>query len=527
MPRRDAMEAAPTQSNRAYTLAQYGNDERGGYRGNFFCDDNKVDPWKLAWMTKRSQHGVTTLRICPGRNPDNPEELDPFILEDGNFGDFARVYWTWRAGGDPSATFLMYDPVASPHYDMDDNPAQRIYSAARNVIAQDEHHPWSVHLKGGAGRGALLVAPKKCWLVQALMYEHGDKNYEVPKGAADGDTICLIDLGKDAGNAMIRLLSEETDNYQGEPGNADARFVHGNPIDLDSPTSAFFRFYPLQAGSPAAREQSAAQTTQRGASAGGTLGGRRQTLVAEDRTQIGFGVELADTFAGVDSQFGDEDIDFLYNKIKPWDEVLKFHDNDRQAEILSTRVPFEVLEYAWRDHPEWMPSADSDQARGGRGAVSSGGGFGRGGAAPAADAPAAEAPPAGRTRSRRAATGAATAVAPGDRFDDDATPPNLPEGMPEAAAPVARTSRRAAPAGRALGAPAAEAPAAEAPAAAPRVAGSRTGGRSSARLPAADAAAPAEGIPDDEYDPTDAAPAAEAPAAAAAPAGTRRRSSRR
>lgn len=526
MPRRDAMEAAPTQSGRAYTLAQYGNDDRGGYRGNFFCDETKVDPWKLAWMTKRSQHGVTTLRICPGRNPDNPEELDPFILEDGNFGDFARVYWTWRAGGDPSATFLMYDPVAQQHYDMDDNPAQRIFNAVRNVTNQDEHHPWAVHLKGGAGRGALIVAPKKCWFVQALMYQHGDKDYDVPKGAADGDNICLVDLGKDAGNAMIRLLSEETDNYQGSPGDAEARFVHGNPIDLDSESSAFFRFFPLQAGSPSAREQAATQTAQRSAGGGGTLGGRRQNLVAEDRTQIGFGVELAEMHAGQDSRFGEEDINFLYNQIKPWDQVLTFHDNDKQAEILSTRIPFEILEYAWRDHPEWVPSADSDQARRGRGAVSSAGGFGRGAAADApADAPAA-APAVGRTRSRRAAGPAPAAVA-GDRFDDDAPPTRVspepeaaPAPMPEAAAPVARSSRRAAPAGRALGATAA-APTTGAPAA-----GARTGGRRSARLPAADAAVPDTVIPDEEYDPTDAAPAAEAPPAAA-PAATRRRSSRR
>lgn len=488
MSRRDSMAAQPTRSGRRYSLAEFGGDEGRGYRGNQFCDESLVDPWKLAWISKRSV-GNTTLRICPGRNPDNPDELDPYLLDDGNFGDFARCYWTWRSGGDPSTTFLLYDFVADQHYDMDDNPAVRIYNAVRNVVKQDEHHEWAGHLKGGQGRGALIVAPKKCWFVQGLLYEHGDKLFDTPRGAADDDRICLIDMGKDAGGAMMRMLQEENADFHGDITDAEGRFVAGNPIDLDSPTSAFFRFYPLESGSPSANEQRRSRRQQRGNSLGGQ---RRQNMQADDRTQIGFGVELAEEFNGCSPEFGDDDIDFLIDKIQPWDDVLTFHPDEKQAEILAARIPFEVLEYAWRDHPEWLPDRDSDQARAGRRATSSGGGFGRGRRDVDMDdenEDGDEQPAARSSRRSRRSSGRGAVARDDDRFADD----------PQEEQPARRSSRRSSgrsAGGRSLGGSRGGDDGGSR--------GGRTGGRGSARsgsrAPVQDAAVNDDQIPDDEYD---------------------------
>lgn len=475
MSRRNAMAGG---GRRGYTLAAFGSDEGRGYRGNHFCDEALVDPWKLAWTSKRSPYGVTTLRILPNFNPENPEELDPYVLPDGNPGDFARCYWTWRAGGDPSATFILFDPVEDQHYDMDANPAIRVYNAVRNVLRDDEHHPWATHVKGGNNRGALLVPPKKCWFVQALIYEHGTNVYDTPKGAADDDKVCIVDLGKDAGSAMFRTMQKENDQWDGEPDDADARFQIGNPIDLESQSASFFRFYPLEAGAPSERER---RQQRRAPASGGTLGGRRSGggLQAEERTQIGFGVEMVEEFNGMSAVFGEEDIDFLMDKIKPWDEVLKFPTDDEQAALLASRLPYDVLEYAWRDRPEWLPDRDSANAREARGATSAG--FGRRGTA--ADAATGDDAPRSSRRSRRAAP-SEDPVTADDRFADD----DQALGGEEEAAP--RTSRRT----RRNATPEAEAPA---------TGGRRRGGRGSARSQPAgqqDAAVPDDVPPDDEYD---------------------------
>lgn len=340
------------QGAERYRMDDYSESGGFGYAGNMWCDEKLVDPWKLAWL-KPGKNACTTIRILPGIGYDDPNTFDPFRLPDGGFGDWMRCYLAWRSGGEPRTTFFLTEKP-SREYDKAQNPAYLLYHAINTAVSrgQDEGG-WAALLKGGQGRAALIVKPKPMYLVQCIMYEHGDKTYDPPRGAADNDRVVLMDLGSQAGRALQELFDKPAENPTSDDPLA-AYEIGCDPIGIDPGSGLFCRFFPLAGGDPREQQSRAAAPRTTG------FGGNRRREDRDDDTEIGFGVYAAPTiqaFSQFSPDYGDPGVqETLQKRIMPWEECLKFITEDEQAELLAHRIPRNILEYAWRDHPEWLAS---------------------------------------------------------------------------------------------------------------------------------------------------------------------------
>lgn len=92
---------------------------------------------------------------------------------------------------------------------------------------------------------------------------------------------------------------------------------------------------------------------------------------AQGSTGIGYGISVANEFSGESPVYGPDDQETIMSRMQRWEDVLQFPSIERQAELLRSTIPWDVLEYAWQDHPEWLPQ-DCPEAEAARNKVTSG-----------------------------------------------------------------------------------------------------------------------------------------------------------
>lgn len=328
------------QRGRRYSMATHGHSEQGGRHGNYVLQSGCGEIWGPAYAAEG-----TTIRLFPQFSPDNPETWDPyrFSAEANNFGDWIRRYPAVRSMGDPSVTFITHDPAdehAAPGAE-EMTPGWILYRSIDLAVAKGQDRPgWAALLRGGRGRGAQLPKPSEIYLVQAAIMQYKGRAYNPPKGFGPDDKTIVFEMGPSAGLAMLGEFNKVRQGYQGPENDYEAMMEHGDPVSLQH--GRFVHFYRLSDGNPLERN-----TAPRGWNA---------TTQAERREeeQIGYGCVVMPDFRGIPPQLSDYE-PLVRSKVRPWDEILWFPTVEEQAQLLADKFPPEVILYAFRDHPEWIP----------------------------------------------------------------------------------------------------------------------------------------------------------------------------
>lgn len=336
------------------------------YPGNHFCDTSLLVPMKPAWpRPKAKAPPYTTVRIVPGFSPEDPTQPDVTRLDDGELGEFIRCYPAFRAGGIKPITFLVGNKQANPDFDIWATPAKILYNAVHRAVEKNQERPEWEHLlkrhkdEEGNMRGAIVVPIKDMYFVQCVVYQHGETEIDpsVPIGLGDDERtnkLALLDLGNQAGRALVDMLRAQHETNDG------FAYTLIDPIGLDSKYAKFFTFYDLSIGPP----QVASAPSQRG-------NGPRRSAAPQPQPQgqgstgIGYGITCFNEFGNESPAYGEGDRETIMSRMQPWEDALQFPTIERQAELLRGVIPWDVLEYAWQDHPEWLPQdcPEAEKAR--------------------------------------------------------------------------------------------------------------------------------------------------------------------
>jgi|GEM_PF-2517243 len=330
------------RGNRRYSFAEHGNTTQGQRQGKYIIKNNLADHWNPCYGD-----GVTVIRIYPQRNPEDTsgESWDPyrFSAEYNAFGDWLRMYPAARSMGNPSCTFIMSDRSTGLMENEKSLPAWVLFDAIDQAVTNgQEQQGWAAMLKGGKGRGAMLPRPSEVYLVQCAIMQHKTQQYNPPKGFNPDDKPIVMELSQSAGLAMLAELNLVNEVAQPIEGDWESMFLSGDPISLD--TGRFVTFYKLGDGDPRqaqVQEQGGWNAPQQGG-----VGGREK--------QIGYGCFLEPTFNGIPANLRAYEAT-VASKVCPWEDILWFPTVEEQANLLASSFPPDVILYAFRDHPEWIP----------------------------------------------------------------------------------------------------------------------------------------------------------------------------
>jgi len=434
-----------------YVFANNGVPTGRGLQGiHILRDGAGCQIWKPTWKGTR-----TIVRPLPVRNPENPEEWDPFRLSDdpNGFGDWIRRYDMAFSIGTPGITFITQDP-RDRELDAQQNPVWLLYRAIPAAVrAAQAPQSWGPLVVGSQGRPLPLSAPKDGYVMQAIVVEHNSKPIVPPAGAQAQDQPVVFLMSQTAGEALLSKLQER-----------DANGNYRYP-DLTNPDAgAFIQFH--QAGS------------QRQAAPGGGQLGAAPSLGQATQLENRYEVEILSDYNGVPPAIPHLKQMLAERSARAmWDDILHIPTIDEQVRRLChCGLPASAVVYALQEAygdklpPEVLAAAHNEQARtsvpvqqaplpqaGGQPAV-------LGGPAPVQPTPAQPADAPQALGGAPVTTAPASPVAGGLGAPTGQTPPPMPD---MGAATVVAEPAQSAPAAvaPAQSAPAAVAPAAVAPAA--------------------------------------------------------------
>ena len=79
------------------------------YKGNHFCVDSLVKPYKPPYPGSRSRESVfsCSIRVFPGKTPDGQFDVWRFGAGRADIGNQIACFPAWRNGGNPAITFFI------------------------------------------------------------------------------------------------------------------------------------------------------------------------------------------------------------------------------------------------------------------------------------------------------------------------------------------------------------------------------------------------------------------------------------
>lgn len=317
------------------------------YWGNAFADERFVTVRKLSWK-RDDGRSATTIRILPGNDSEVDGEWGPTRLSSDpyDFGDWIRCYTMCRLG-EKAVTFMTHDPISDPDYNLYDNPGRLLWSGVKDAIKNGCERPgWGLLLDGSPGRAAVLVPPKPLHLVRCIVIEWANETIQVPQGLGPQDKIVLMDLGKGAGSKTTDLIEARV---PGTEEDDEPSYVLPDPLAIDG--GVFFRYFPVEQDPRNVRTGPVVPRTLASRAKPAAPAGKK------DREEIGFGVytldELEDGLQPALKEFSAS----LLKKLPNWEDILVFHDNEAQARLLAPKFDLSLLDYCWRDHPDYLAIA--------------------------------------------------------------------------------------------------------------------------------------------------------------------------
>jgi hypothetical protein len=334
--------ARPSTGRKAFNFKQHGKTKKQGRQGDYVINPthrNNVEAWVPSW-----NHTTTVVRPYPVPSQEDPAQLTGYRISaaDDHYDDWIRGYPAVRNFGAKGLTYILYDP-RDETYDPASNPAWILYRAIKGCVeaGQAPAAHWAPLLSSGPGRGAELRSPTDLYLMQGALLEHRSKTYTPPRGGAQNDNLVVIEMGPSCYDNLSPLLNMRKEGAT-DDGTWDEIFVHGDPISLDPGKGKFISFYQAGGAADPAHTQSQA----------GSFGGSRETGSA-GRRPIGFGCAIYDTWNGVPADLS-EVADMVRGKVIQWDDLVHIMPDEEQAALLCDAFPPDVIQYGFRDYPEWI-----------------------------------------------------------------------------------------------------------------------------------------------------------------------------
>ena len=332
--------ARPSTGGGAFKFKQHGKSKKQGRQGDYVFNPryrNSVEGWVPSW-----NHTTTGFRPYPVVAQEDAAQLTEYRYSSApdDFGDWIRGYPAVRNFGSKGLTYLLYDP-RDETYDPASNPAWVLFRAIKGARdAGQAEASWAPLLEGGAGRGAELRAPSDLYLMQGALLEHRGKSYSPPRGGAQNDDLVVLEMGPSCYDRLSTLLNTKAEGAT-EDGTWDEMFAHGDPISLEAGKGKFISFY--QAGGsadPSMQSQS------------GSFGESRTTGGRENRV-FGFGCTIYNEWNGIPADLS-EVSDMVRGKVMAWDDLINIMSDEEQAALLCDSFAPDVIEYGFRDFPEWI-----------------------------------------------------------------------------------------------------------------------------------------------------------------------------
>jgi len=318
-----------------YRMKTEGQSSQRGLQGMYVLNDSAgCQIYRPTWQGTR-----TIFRPFPGKDPEDPEQWDPFRLsdEEGDFGDWIRRYDMAFSFGNPGITFILRDP-RDHTVDVQQNPVWMLYRAITQAVKSGQGHPsWNPLVFGGAGRGAPISAPKDGYIMQGILMEHKSVPQNPPRGCAMEHQPVVLLMSQSAGKTLIDKLAEkaETGTYRW-------------PDLTDLNGGMFVQFH--QAGTQhAAGGQGVSMTSGVG---GGPAENNRYEV--EFLEQYGGGV--SPTFPAIH--------EVARAHVKSWDDIVRIPSVEEQIRLLcNAGIPATAIVYALGDvYRDIIPQHIFDQA---------------------------------------------------------------------------------------------------------------------------------------------------------------------
>jgi hypothetical protein len=290
---------------------------------------------------------------------DTNSPFEPYRTIDSagrnKFSNWIRRYiCAWNVGN-PSTTFLIKRPQGAQTFDPASTPLGILFRSINNCVKKGQAHPeWPPLLMKVAGKSPTLEGPKECYVIQGALFRHDGKDYfgqyGDPLGFGKNPPLVLLVSGG-AGSDMVTKLSEEHDNYHGDPMNFEARYKLGDPVSCTS--GRFIHFF--EKGRNPYQNRYASQP--QGDPMGGDGGWGSQTQGGQKRTkEIGFDVYISPDFEGLPAKFNQAAERTVRGKIRGWDETLYFPTEVEQAHMLFRCFPLSACMYAFAEvNKDWIP----------------------------------------------------------------------------------------------------------------------------------------------------------------------------
>lgn len=353
-----------------------------GYKGNYFCNTQFGTPSGLAWVAQNNKTPLTVLRLLPEVDADG--ELPMFLNVDGII---QPSYWmvrarAWRGCGSPRCTFIAHDPFSGTPFDEHTSPPALICKAVSGAIKNLSAPPlWGKLVNDGA-------LPKTSYLpnmgiCQALIYFQYD-SFSPAKGSADGERVIVVEMSDAASKLLMTTLAQSflpnsTElQCSGDVMDFVNATTYGDVVGLQSPDAKFICLGPdTIVDFDQALGLAAPQRQQRA----GSIGGRRAVTSAGPGAGGGqhknpnYAIKLYSEFEGQSPVYTPEEAQLLMDRAQPWDQVLRVLSVDEQIQQLSKCVPWDVLQLAWSDFPDWIPARGTPAYNEGHATTQSAGGY--------------------------------------------------------------------------------------------------------------------------------------------------------
>lgn len=331
-----------------YSFKDHGQSSRGGLTGVYVLKENAgCTIYRPSWNRTR-----TIFRIFPGRNPENPAELDPFRLSDEprDYGDWIRRYDAIVALGNPGTTFIIRDP-REDDTDVQQNPCWMLFRAIDGAVKRGQCDPsWNPLRFGASGRAAQLSAPTDIYLVQGVLMEHRSKPQNPPLGIYREHQTCVLMMSQSAGRALLDELDKR---------DADGNYIYPDVVDLD--VGAFIDIH--QAGTPTMGQAARGGPNAPMLGTGGNIvgpGGMPQGNPGENRYEC----TILSDYNGIPPTLT-QARDIVLPKIKAWDDIVRhFSIPEQVSMICSSGLPASAVVYALQEaYGEHIPQSVYEQAR--------------------------------------------------------------------------------------------------------------------------------------------------------------------
>jgi hypothetical protein len=344
---RDASGRAPQTQ---YSFAAHGDTGSGGEQyGRFLLKPQSG----CETYSPTFNNQPMTIRIIPAKSPDQSGQLTPYRWSaDGqNYGDWIRTYPAIKSFGTPGVTMFIHNPADEGGGSLQMSPAWVLYNAITQAVKnRQDQGGWAGTLIGGAGRSAQLPRPTTLGVLQCGIVARLGKQHWPPIGFNPNDSTAIALLTGKTVEALINLLCERREGFAGPDNDYENMYVHGDPVSLQH--GRYVTIYKLGEDP---RQQQQVQPLYGPASFNVP---RPQQQQSNDRDDKGYGVYIEPTWQQMPAAWTSPDmVQAVNNQAKAWDDILNFPTIEEQAREIAPRFPPDMIAYAWRDFPEWIPQS--------------------------------------------------------------------------------------------------------------------------------------------------------------------------